>query len=626
MAHGAATTSQSQSAFDFADLSATSSGARADAITIPDAHFLFTADFKRSGDDLKLTGEDGRVVVLHDYFGNEKHPALRSPEGAALTGDIVAALAGPANPGQYAQAGAPQSAAAEAIGRVAAVSGNATVVRNGVAITLNAGDVILKGDVLQTGSGSTLGVTFADGTTFNLTADARLVVNEFVYDPNGSANATVINLVQGAASFVAGQIAKTGDMKVGTPVATMGIRGTAMVLDISAIDGHVTASVIDQHDNITHEVLVYDPNGALIGKILSNGGQLVLTPTANFGVIAQETGKTVAQVAAEFAAFQGALNTYEAAKQFFPNLPEHTDANPNVIQHAQGTQIIPPDNTGPKVISDSDTHVTVTLTTGGGTGGTGGDAGTGGDKIVEDHTQKFDVTVPTNPAPFFETGTTITRVGEAGQFSFGPSMSADGRYVAFQTSDSQPVEDHHHDSGQQNNNNDGDIYLFDRVANKLVPIALVGTAPDGTHTENAFHDASISADGKFVLFKGEHDVTQQDGQGNTINFTQEDNFIYDVATGTSSYIGSDFGVGNLGGGLVVEMTGQSGNHQIQTFNQSGQLVDTISGNIPDDTSAQISADGHYITFRSDGSQFTIDGKPFDFSLVPNIGTDSQIFV
>jgi hypothetical protein len=29
-------------------------------VTIPDAHFLFTADFKRKGPDLVLTGEDGR--------------------------------------------------------------------------------------------------------------------------------------------------------------------------------------------------------------------------------------------------------------------------------------------------------------------------------------------------------------------------------------------------------------------------------------------------------------------------------------------------------------------------------------------------------------------------------------
>ena len=54
-------------------------------VTIPDAHFLFTADFKRKGPDLVLTGEDGRKVLVPDYFRHEKHPDLASPEGALLS-------------------------------------------------------------------------------------------------------------------------------------------------------------------------------------------------------------------------------------------------------------------------------------------------------------------------------------------------------------------------------------------------------------------------------------------------------------------------------------------------------------------------------------------------------------
>ena len=69
--------------------------------------------------------------------------------------------------------------------------------------------------------------------------------------------------MQGAASFVAGQVAKTGDMKVGTPVATMGIRGTAVILDISAVDGKVSISVVDQRDGQVHSVQVYNTRGDL---------------------------------------------------------------------------------------------------------------------------------------------------------------------------------------------------------------------------------------------------------------------------------------------------------------------------------------------------------------------------
>ena len=48
-------------------------------IIVPDAHLLFTGDFKRSGVDLVLTGDD-RELVLHDYFKGEKRAALSSPE------------------------------------------------------------------------------------------------------------------------------------------------------------------------------------------------------------------------------------------------------------------------------------------------------------------------------------------------------------------------------------------------------------------------------------------------------------------------------------------------------------------------------------------------------------------
>ena len=67
--------------------------APSDAIIIPDAHLLFTGDFKRAGVDLVLSGDD-RELVLHDYFKGEKRAALASPDGAHLTGDIVNALTG----------------------------------------------------------------------------------------------------------------------------------------------------------------------------------------------------------------------------------------------------------------------------------------------------------------------------------------------------------------------------------------------------------------------------------------------------------------------------------------------------------------------------------------------------
>jgi len=211
--------------------------APSDAIVVPDAHLLFLGDYKRSGVDL-IISKDDRELVLHDYFKGEKRAALSSPDGAHLTGDLVNALSGHV---QYAQADG-SAGAGKVIGHVTKLVGTVTAMRNGVVIILNAGDNVEKGDVVQSGSNSKLIISFIDGTVFALSADARMVLNEMVYDSNGSDNSSLLSLVAGTISFVAGETAKHGDMKVATPVATMGIRGTAI---LTHIDIHIPLPALD---------------------------------------------------------------------------------------------------------------------------------------------------------------------------------------------------------------------------------------------------------------------------------------------------------------------------------------------------------------------------------------------
>jgi VCBS repeat-containing protein len=199
-----------------------------DTITVSDSYLLFAGDYKRSGPDLILS-KDGREQVVENYFTGHKHAALVAPDGARLSGDIVDALTGHV---QYAQAAGAVPDAAKVIGHVTKLAGNATVIRNGVSIVLNMGDNVHKGDVVQSGSNSQLGITFIDGTVFGLASNARMVLNDMVYDPNGSSNSSFLSLVQGTITFLAGETAKHGDMKIGTPVATMGIRGTACLVEI----------------------------------------------------------------------------------------------------------------------------------------------------------------------------------------------------------------------------------------------------------------------------------------------------------------------------------------------------------------------------------------------------------
>src|SRR5262249_46792880 len=118
------------------------------------------------------------------------------------------------------------------VGSVASVTGTARVTRGGATVVLKAGDVIFKNDVLSTAANSTLGVTFEDETTFNLTANSQIAVNDFVYAEGGPNNSALFDVARSTVAFVAYQVAKTGDMKVATPTATLGIRGTSGLIEV----------------------------------------------------------------------------------------------------------------------------------------------------------------------------------------------------------------------------------------------------------------------------------------------------------------------------------------------------------------------------------------------------------
>lgn len=312
------------------------------AIIVPDAHLLFTGDFKRAGVDLVLSG-DGRELVLHDYFKGEKRAPLASSDGAHLTGDIVNALTGHT---QLAQAdGSP--GVAQVIGHVTKLIGTATAIRNGVSIILNQGDNVNKGDVVQSGSDSSLGITFIDGSVFGLASNAKMVLNEMIYDPNGSNNSSLISLVQGTISFVAGGTAKKGDMKVDTPVATMGIRGTAVLVEIDfVVPGQGGAPPAK------FQVLV-EPDGTTGSYILFD--KTTLTPIAT---VNQAGTQTIVNG-------QGTVN-FLSSVQLSPDAQKiisdvfalkFTDTNPKINQ--QFTDTIVPETVFVKTATGQDVSVTV---------------------------------------------------------------------------------------------------------------------------------------------------------------------------------------------------------------------------------------------------------------------------
>jgi hypothetical protein len=178
-------------------------------------------------------------------------------------------LGGPtANPGVN-SAAISQPVVAQAVGQVATLQGVATVTHGSAAsVPLKLSDVVYKNDVLQTGGNGALGVTFDDETTLSLSANARIVVNEYVYDAGAKGNKAVFTIARGTVAFVASLVAKSGNMTITTPTATLGIRSTTGVVDVpdSGAAGEAKVKLYPDADGKVGRI-VFNPQGAPLGAL-----------------------------------------------------------------------------------------------------------------------------------------------------------------------------------------------------------------------------------------------------------------------------------------------------------------------------------------------------------------------
>jgi hypothetical protein len=193
---------------------------------------------------------------------------------------------------QPAQAPAPatppgpaQAVSDEPVGNVATLTGTATVIRNRNSIALKLQDDIFLNDVLQTSANSTLGVTFNDATTFNLTANARITVDSYVYEDGGKQNAALFDITKGTVAFVAAAVAKTGDMKISTPSATLGIRGTTGLVEVpegaaAANANNVAIKLYPDADGRVGRIEVNGRDGSRLGSLTQGASGFTIRPGA----------------------------------------------------------------------------------------------------------------------------------------------------------------------------------------------------------------------------------------------------------------------------------------------------------------------------------------------------------
>ncbi len=229
--------------------------------TIKDAPSWFPkANLSKTQTDLIATSVDGEEFIFFDYFTNHRLPSIQTENGLNFHGGLVDRLAGLFAKGQYVQA-SPDGELS--IGEVSSLTGVAKAKRvDGNEFNLSNGDPVFQGDTITVSNSGAIGLTFLDKTTLSLSEGGKMLLDELVYNPETGDGNMTIDMVEGAFSFISGEIAKTGEdaMTIKTPVATIGIRGTT-VAGKAAVEG-----------NENSFTLLQDADGG-VGQIsISNAG------------------------------------------------------------------------------------------------------------------------------------------------------------------------------------------------------------------------------------------------------------------------------------------------------------------------------------------------------------------
>ena len=133
---------------------------------------------------------------------------------------------------ELAQSSVAQSATgADSIGRIETAHGNVFITHtDGSKVKGEAGLEIFQGDTVDTDATGSVGIVFADDSTFSLAEKGSMVIDSMIYDPGAQEGRSAFTVAEGVFTFVSGSIAKTGidAMVINTPTATIGIRGTSL--------------------------------------------------------------------------------------------------------------------------------------------------------------------------------------------------------------------------------------------------------------------------------------------------------------------------------------------------------------------------------------------------------------
>lgn len=125
--------------------------------------------------------------------------------------------------------------AAETTGEVKTLSGTVQVQRGETQIKPVVGDILQKQDSIRTGADGSIGISFVDGTRLSLGPSSDVALRDYVFEPLAGTYAFNIQVLKGSAAYVSGKLGKLAPeaVKISTPQATIGVRGTSFVLKVN---------------------------------------------------------------------------------------------------------------------------------------------------------------------------------------------------------------------------------------------------------------------------------------------------------------------------------------------------------------------------------------------------------
>src|ERR1700682_5244775 len=125
---------------------------------------------------------------------------------------------------------------------------------------LSTGSGIFANERIRTGEASTAQLQFVDQTNLSVGPKSEVVLDRFVYDPNGGKGNVVVQTGRGVFRWVSGSQDPTS-YQIRTPVATIGVRRTVFNLangfHVSIIA--LTSGQISVTNNVTGQIIILNP-------------------------------------------------------------------------------------------------------------------------------------------------------------------------------------------------------------------------------------------------------------------------------------------------------------------------------------------------------------------------------